>query len=774
MPKVAPIQNSFLGGEFSPLAQGNVSNDAYKAGMALIDNYLPVIQGGLTRKQGFRYVHNCFPTATEAYLVPFVVSPERAYMMEFSYNTIRFFLNGALAMEGVEITITDISVAADGTITVTAPAHGLVFPSYQVIYDVVGMTELNNREFILQPISVDQVTVKDLYTGVLVDGTNYTPYVSGGEFDYIKTEVGFSDPANVRYAQSRNKMYVVGDSAFSGTLALAPRVIEVDEDGEFTVSDMEISDGPYLDDNDTTTTLDCSDFNVGTGRTLTASSATGINDGQGFLISDIGRMVRLLDSGVWGWGRITGYSNNLNVTFEVLSTLTTNNAKLVWALGLWSNTTGYPTVVAFHGDRLFLSGTPVAPNRIVGSVTGDYENFKPTQNDTSVVATNAISVTMNSKNDNTVRVLHSDEKGLVAITQESPWIIKSADPNSALSATTAEALEVASDGASKSAAVRAGKAVIYADTTTRKLNELRYFYDAEAHDTTALSDIAEHLFAAGVADICFQKDAHMVVWCRKRVQTGYNTERQLISATYKRRGDALVAAFAAHTLQNARIMSLATIPIQDADGAIQSELWAVIAREIGGEERLYVERLAPFFQTQTAAEDAFFVDSGKTYDSTPATVIGGLWHLEGEEVAILADGQSLPRQTVSEGKITLDVAASVVTAGIPLKARAKMLRLEAGSANGTALGKTRRTHRVGLLLDRTGGLSLGPDFDDLSEIPFRESSDPMDEAVPLFSGIKSETFAANYDFENNICWEQDNPLPGTVLAVMPQMATEDR
>jgi hypothetical protein len=464
----------------------------------------------------------------------------------------------------------------------------------------------------------------------------------------------------------------------------------------------------------------------------------------------------------------------LNVTVKVLSSLTNNDAKLVWRMGLWSTTTGFPNVISFHGDRLFLSGTPIAPNRIDGSEIGDYNSFTPTAAAGTTAAEHAISVTMNSKNDNTVRVLQSDEKGLVAITQESPWIVKSADPNAALSATTAEALEVASDGASESPGIRAGKAVLYADTTTRKLNEMRYFYDAEAHDTNNLSDIAEHLFAKGATDICFQKDTHQTVWCRKRVQTGYDTTRQLISMTYKRRGDALVAAFAAHTLQNARILRIATIPIEDADGGIRSELWLLVAREIDGAKRIYIERLAPSFDTDTAAEDAFFVDSGLKYDSTPATDITGLWHLEGVEVAIYADGQSLPRQTVTGGKVTLDIAASVVTVGIPLKARGKMLRLEAGSANGTALGKTRRTHRVGLLLDRTGGLSLGPNFDDLSEIPFREADDAMDEAVPLFSGIKSETFAADYDFENNICWEQDNPLPGTVLAVMPQMATEDR
>jgi hypothetical protein len=50
----------------------------------------------------------------------------------------------------------------------------------------------------------------------------------------------------------------------------------------------------------------------------------------------------------------------------------------------------------------------------------------------------------------------------------------------------------------------------------------------------------------------------------------------------------------------------------------------------------------------------------------------------------------------------------------------------------------------------------------------------MSEAPPLFSGIESTTIGANYDFENEIAWRQDQPLPSTILAIMPQLVTQDR
>ena len=64
--------------------------------------------------------------------------------------------------------------------------------------------------------------------------------------------------------------------------------------------------------------------------------------------------------------------------------------------------------------------------------------------------------------------------------------------------------------------------------------------------------------------------------------------------------------------------------------------------------------------------------------------------------------------------------------------------------------------------------------DDLSEITFRTASDDLGAAVPLFSGIKSETFDGDYDMDGYICWRQDQPSPGILLALMPQMKVEDR
>lgn len=154
--------------------------------------------------------------------------------------------------------------------------------------------------------------------------------------------------------------------------------------------------------------------------------------------------------------------------------------------------------------------------------------------------------------------------------------------------------------------------------------------------------------------------------------------------------------------------------------------------------------------------------------------ISGLDHLEGETVDILADGAVQPSKEVSGGEVTLSVKATTVHLGFGYRSRGKMLRLNAGAADGTAIGKTQRTHRIGIMLHRSLGLKIGPSFDDLTELTFRKTSDSMSRAPALFTGILSEEFEGDYDFENQLCWEQSQPLPSMILALMPQMHTQDR
>ncbi len=156
------------------------------------------------------------------------------------------------------------------------------------------------------------------------------------------------------------------------------------------------------------------------------------------------------------------------------------------------------------------------------------------------------------------------------------------------------------------------------------------------------------------------------------------------------------------------------------------------------------------------------------------SAVSNLSHLEGETVSVCVDGAAHPDCIVSGGSITLDAPASIVHVGLKYISDVKLMRIEAGASDGTALGKTRRINRVGIMLHRSLGLKIGTSYDRLDPVIFRSTSDQMGLPPPLFSGIISEQIDSDYDFDNNICLRQDQPLPLTILAVMPQLHTQDR
>lgn len=157
------------------------------------------------------------------------------------------------------------------------------------------------------------------------------------------------------------------------------------------------------------------------------------------------------------------------------------------------------------------------------------------------------------------------------------------------------------------------------------------------------------------------------------------------------------------------------------------------------------------------------------------TTVSGLSHLIGMTVQILADGVPRADQIVSGGgTITLNPPASVVQVGMGYSSKMQTLRSDAGAADGTAMGKTRRIQRFGLLLQNSLGLAIGPSFDKLKNIIFTKTSDLLNRQTALKSQVFSETIDMDYNFDNTVCVQQSQPLPSTILAVFPQFETQDR
>jgi hypothetical protein len=215
--------------------------------------------------------------------------------------------------------------------------------------------------------------------------------------------------------------------------------------------------------------------------------------------------------------------------------------------------------------------------------------------------------------------------------------------------------------------------------------------------------------------------------------------------------------------------SVSVIPTDDSE----YQTWVIVKRTINGATRRFVEFINNFNFTITDNTTFNFLDSALAYSGSAATTISGLDHLEGQTVSILADGATHPDKTVSSGSVTLDRSATNVKIGLAYKSILQTMRLDAGSQNGTSQGKTKRIYEITIRLFESIGVEVGESLSNMERIPFRTSSDPMDEGIPVFTGDKAVEFRGNYDTDGFIFVRQTQPLPLTVLSLYPELQTND-
>ncbi len=421
-----------------------------------------------------------------------------------------------------------------------------------------------------------------------------------------------ADLPALRFVQSADVLYVCHPN-------YVPRKISRTANTSWTITSVSFLDGPYLPLNATTTTLTPGSFAVGTGVTLTASSIVGINGGTGFQTTDVGRLIRMEEGTTWGWAQITARSSATVVTITIFSTLTNNNAKVNWMLGLFSATTGYPAVVTFHEDRLFFAGSAGAPERFDGSRSSDYENFAPTNADGTIVASHSFGYNLNANDVNVIRWMSSDEKGLLMGTVGGEWAIRPSDLVEALSPTNISAKRSTAFGSANIAPVRAGKSSIFVQRAGKKVREMVYFFQIDGYQASDLTVLSEHITSTGLVEIALQKQPQPIIW-------GVRLDGALIGCTYERDLSDLKAGWHRHLIGGQSdaagtptlVESICVIPSSDGT---RDELWMICNRWINGAVHRYVEYMTKIFETTDLQENAFFVDAGLTYDA-PITISG--------------------------------------------------------------------------------------------------------------------------------------------------------
>lgn len=717
MAKASIAQRSFNAGELSPQLKGRTDLEKYGNGCDEMVNFLPQIHGPARKRSGTRFVEEVKDSSKVHRLIPFEFSTEQAYILEFGDETLRFYADGGIVLSGE--TIFEISTpysSSDLAALDFAQSADVVYIAHPD-YSPYKLSRFGPTTWTLTPVDFDWPPFNDENVESLTlapSGVTGNITVTASASLFVAADVGSYFKIEEVLASKHDK-WEPGKSVSSGNTRWY-------EGNLYQASSTGTTGGrPPI-------------HTEGTESDGTVNWAF-LHDGSGYF-------------------EVTAFTNATTVSATVVKRLPSTTASKKWSEGAWSDRRGYPGSVTFYEDRLWFAGSRARPQTLWASTTGDYENHQYGINDDD-----ALNYTINTQDMNTILWL-SPGKVLAVGTANGEFTLSATQISDPVTPTNVRIVPQTTFGSSENVRpLRIGNVIIFLQRSQRKMREYVYNFQTDSYVAVNLNVLAEHITGSGVADMTYQQEPYQIVWAACSCGT-------LVGLTYEREEE--VVGWHRHTLDGF-VESVASIPHWDGD---QDVLFLIVRRTINGVTRRHVEYMEKYYDDN----ESFYLDSGLTYNGSPVSSLTGLGHLEGKEVAVLIDGAVHPNVTVESGGVTLQYPGSVINIGLPFTARLRTMPLEAGAADGVAMGKTMRVNNIVMRFDRTGpGVFYGPDGSRLDELHPRRTTDLMDNPIALFTGnTVALPWPGEYQQSPQLIVEHRLPTPCTLVALMPQLHTYDR
>ncbi len=306
MSKASYAFSSFTSGEGSPRLDGRVDLSKYFSMCSILENFSTLPHGGATRRSGTKFVTEASNSALSTRIFGFEFNNEQTYIIEAGNTYFRFIKDGEPILETAK-TITNITKASPAVVTINS--HGFSNGDEVSISGVVGMTEVNGKNFKVASVATNTFALQDM-SSANVNSSGFTDYGSAGSAARVYEETTpylTAELFQLQFAQTADIMYIVHPNH-------APRKLTRTDHDAWTLTVVDFELGPMQDENKTATTLTASGL---TGSvTITASAVTGINNSTGFQATDVGRLIKMFD----GFAKITAR----NSTTEVVATVQPN------------------------------------------------------------------------------------------------------------------------------------------------------------------------------------------------------------------------------------------------------------------------------------------------------------------------------------------------------------------------------------------------------------------------------------------------------------------
>ena len=407
----------------------------------------------------------------------------------------------------------------------------------------------------------------------------------------------------------------------------------------------------------------------------------------------------------------------------------------------------YPTCGTFFEQRLIVGGCPGDPSTLWGSKIGEYFNFTIGTNDDD-----AFTYTIYTDRINLIKWLSAGE--ILAIgTTGGEYKMTSTSFNETITPANVKIVRQTNYGTSNLTPIRIGNKVIFVQKGKLKVRNFGYKLDSDSYTSEDLTILSEHITKPSLIEAEYSNEPDSLAWYIR-------DDGELIGFAYE--PEINIAAWF-RLVTNGFVESISV-----TDGWSDTrfdDVMLIVNRYIDGQEVRYVEKLERPLAEDEDLEDAFYVDCGATYNGAPANVFSDLGYLEGEWVSVLGDGGVLPDVQVIEGQVTLPTTVSKLQVGLPYLSTLKTMRPEGGNPIGTSQGKTKRVSKVTVRINRTVGLLVNGER-------YFMGPPTMNQPVPLESGDVDVAIDDGYETNGQIVIQQNQPLPSTIVCIMPSVRTE--
>lgn len=252
------------------------------------------------------------------------------------------------------------------------------------------------------------------------------------------------------------------------------------------------------------------------------------------------------------------------------------------------------------------------------------------------------------------------------------------------------------------------------------------------------------------------------------VDCGLSLDVPINISGYTKANPVVITTSAAHGLSNGDTVDITRIKVEDAD-ATTGWVWDT---NLEGSGYTVANVTSTTFELQNNGSN---VDGTafKTYYAggevrKAVTTVSGLWHLEGASVVALANGYVVRGLTVTNGSVSFNSAASRIHVGLPYTSEMQTLRIDGGNVADTIQGRAKKISRLTLRFEQSLGGWYGPDRDHMREIKYGLPAS-WGQPSSWITGDKDVTMSPSWNKDGYIVVQQRDPLPMTILAVVPDV-----